>query len=280
MHSPQMQGHRGTTRRTGTCRRAPRPRYAWGFLLGVFWIATATVPTRVESGGLDAEVASGANLFQEACAVCHGRDATGARGPDLTRGTFRHAADAAALFRVIGKGIPGSSMPGALSIHSERAVWQLVAYVQSLNSLPASTSAEGDAAAGKQLFEQRGRCATCHLVDGHGGCQGPDLSGIGRGQTRSTLRLSLAQPSAEVEPAWWSVRVVDDAGGVHTGRRMDEDTFSVRLLDGRGRLRSFERAAVRSIQRIEASTMPGYEAELTPADVDDLIAYLMTLTRQ
>ena len=50
-----------------------------------------------------------------------------------------------------------------------------------------------------------------------------------------------------------TVRVTTVDGTVHSGRRMDEDTFSVRLLDDRGTLRSFERSAVRSIERVTAS---------------------------
>lgn len=256
-----------------------RQHAASGLFVALFVIATALAPVRVESVGSAMDVSAGADLFRASCAGCHGRDATGARGPDLTRGTFRHGGDNAALFRVIAMGIPGSPMPGALSFHSEPAVWQLVAYIRSLNRAPEGANIEGDAVAGKSLFEQRGRCLSCHLVDGRGACLGPDLSGIGRGRTKSSLRLSLVRPSAQVDPAWWSVRLVDATGRVYQGRRMDEDTYSVRLLDDRGRLRMFERAAVRSIERIESSTMPAYETELTRAEIDDLVAYLSTLTR-
>ena len=249
------------------------------WLLALLSLAILVLPTHVESRATATDVSVGADLFRSSCAGCHGRNATGARGPDLTRGTFRHAGDDAALFRVIANGIPGSPMPGALAFHSEPAVWQLVAYIRSLNRTLTAPEDAGDPAAGKQLFEQRGRCLTCHLVDGRGACLGPDLSGIGRGRTRSSLRLSLVQPNAEVDPAWWRVRLVDRAGRVYQGRRMDEDTYAVRVLDESGHLRTFQRAATRSIERIETSTMPGYQSELTPSELDDLVAYLTTLTR-
>lgn len=250
-----------------------------GLMVIVCLIATALLPTRAECGGLGSDILEGAKLFRSECAVCHGKDGTGARGPDLTRGTFRHGGDDAALFRVIAMGIPGSPMPGALSVHSAPAVWQLVAYVRSLNRAADAPESGRNPAAGKRLFEDRGRCLTCHLVDGRGAVLGPDLSDVGRERTKSSLRLSLIQPSAEVDPAWWSVRVVDATGTVHTGRRMDEDTYFVRLLDERGQLRTFERAAMRSIESIKTSTMPGYETELTPVEIDDLVAYLATLRR-
>jgi cytochrome c oxidase cbb3-type subunit III len=249
-------------------------------LCAVLFVLTAVlIPTHLESRASVTDVAAGADLFRSSCAGCHGRDATGARGPDLTRGAFRHGSDDAALFRIIAMGIPGSPMPGALSLHSEPAVWQLVAYVRSLNRAPDASIVVGDAAAGRSLFEQRGRCLTCHLVDGRGACLGPDLSGIGRGRSTSSLRLALVRPNANVDPAWWSVRLVDATGRVHQGRRMNEDTYSVRLLDAGGRLRTFDRAAVRALSRIETSTMPDYASELTRTEIDDLVAYLSTLTR-
>ncbi len=274
-----MSGDRRKTSFTPTRRKALHERSGSGLLVALLLIALALISIRVESRASATDVSAGANLFRSDCAGCHGRDATGARGPDLTRGTFRHAGDDAALFRVIARGIPGSPMPGALSIHSEPDVWQLVAYIRSLNHAPDLSSLEGDAAAGKRLFEQRGGCLTCHLVDGRGACLGPDLSGIGLSRTKSALRLSLVRQAPDVDPAWWSVRLVDATGRVFQGRRMDEDTYSVRLLDARGQLRSFKRAAVRSIERIEASTMPAYGTALTRTEIDDLVAYLSTLTR-
>ncbi len=221
---------------------------------------------------------AGAELFGSECAGCHGRDGTGLRGPDLTRGAFRRGADAASLFRTIGGGIPASPMPGALSMHSEQAVWELVAYVQSLNRNTDAATPEGDPAAGRVLFETRGRCLTCHTVDGRGACLGPGLSSIGRVRTTASLRQSLVRPDAEVDPAWWSVRIVDADGAVHVGRRMDEDTYSVRYLEA-GRLRALQRVSARSIERVESSTMPSYDGELTPGEIEDLVAYLGTLTR-
>jgi putative heme-binding domain-containing protein len=250
----------------------------WSTLLGAFLFATAVAPPRVRSDTSVPDVRAGGDLFVTECAGCHGRDGTGLRGPDLTHGMFRHGADAAALFRTIGGGIPASPMPGALSMHSEQAVWQLVAYVQSLSRTVNQAPPEGDAAEGKVLFETRGRCLSCHTVDGRGECSGPALTGIGRLRSTASLRLSVLRPSAEVDPAWWSVRIVDGRGAVHVGRRMDEDTYSVRALEG-GRLRSFERAAVRSIERIETSPMPAYDGELTPAEIEDVVTYLSTLNR-
>src|SRR4051794_41175265 len=180
-HAPTLLAMHDHTRSSQARRVNTRFKAAiWSTLLAAFLFATAIAPPLVRSDTSVPDVRAGADLFVSECAGCHGRDGTGLRGPDLTRGLFRHGADAAALFRTIGGGIPASPMPGALSMHSEQAVWQLVAYVQSLSRTVNQAPPEGDADAGQILFETRGRCLTCHTVDGRGEFSGPGLSGIGR----------------------------------------------------------------------------------------------------
>jgi mono/diheme cytochrome c family protein len=168
------------------------------------------------------DIGSGAAMFDAECASCHGRRATGGLGPDLTRGTFRIAVDDDALFRVIATGIPGSRMPGALGRHSAEDVWQLVGYVRSLSPSTGTAPARDDNRA-----RQPAPVEPSPRMVGTSGVLAPD--------TNQTVRVTTAD------------------GTVHSGRRMDEDTFSVRLLDDRGTLRSFERSAIRSIERVAAS---------------------------
>jgi mono/diheme cytochrome c family protein len=168
------------------------------------------------------DIGSGAAMFDAECASCHGRRATGGLGPDLTRGTFRIAVDDDALFRVIATGIPGSRMPGALGRHSAEDVWQLVGYVRSLSPSTGTAPARDDNRA-----RQPAPVESSPRMVGTSGVLAPD--------TNQTVRVTTAD------------------GTVHSGRRMDEDTFSVRLLDDRGTLRSFERSAIRSIERVAAS---------------------------
>ncbi len=54
--------------------------------------------------------AAGAALFAARCADCHGADATGVRGPDLTRLWGAGATDDR-VFQAIRQGVPGSIMP-------------------------------------------------------------------------------------------------------------------------------------------------------------------------
>ena len=89
--------------------------------------------------------------------------------------------------------------------------------------------------------------------------------------------VNLAEPNAEVNPRWWTLRVTKQDGTVVEGLRMGEDTFSLRLMDAQENLRSFSKVGVRSHERIKDSTMPSYAQSLTAQEVDDLVAYLFSL---
>jgi len=89
---------------------------------------------------------AGAALFAETCAACHGADAKGANGPDLTTLWTRGASDDAVM-RTIRQGIPGSVMPPSdLQDDQLRA---LVAYLKTL--APAATAANAAGGRGAPL---------------------------------------------------------------------------------------------------------------------------------
>ncbi|MDQ3565947.1 MAG: PQQ-dependent dehydrogenase, methanol/ethanol family [Pseudomonadota bacterium] len=100
------------------------------------------------------DVAKGNGIFREKCTGCHGLDATGGDGPDLTQGYFRHGGAAWALFRTVSRGVPRTAMPGFPL--SEREIWQVVAYVQSLSQGLNQGHVGGSAAEDKGV-----RCPPC-----------------------------------------------------------------------------------------------------------------------
>jgi putative heme-binding domain-containing protein len=197
------------------------------------------------------------------------------RGPDLTRGRFRYASSDAGLFRVIASGITGSDMPDLY--RSEKSIWQVVAFVRSLGRRSSGQPATGKPEAGEKLFFGKGGCHKCHRVKGVGGRAGPDLTDIGWKRSFEHLRLSLVEPNHQVDDRWWSVRLTLADGNVVDGIRMDEDTFYVRILDAGDHLRSFDKRGLRAIERIEASSMPGYGDQLHESEIEDLVAFMATL---
>lgn len=74
-----------------------------------------------------------------------------------------------------------------------------------------------------------------------------------------------------------SVRAVTRDGKVITGRRLNEDSYTVQLIDSQERLVSLEKAALREYTVIKTSSMPSYKDTLNPAELDDVVAYLRTL---
>ena len=58
-------------------------------------------------------------------------------------------------------------------------VWELAAFVRSLNAPASAVPVEGDAAAGEAIFFGKQGCSGCHAIMGRGGHLGPDLSNIG-----------------------------------------------------------------------------------------------------
>jgi len=227
-----------------------------------------------------ADAALGAQMFRSHCVTCHGRSGTGGRGPDLTRGEFRYADSDAGLFKIINDGIPRTGMPGLTYARSEHDIWRIVAYVRSLSRRTADAPPRGDPAAGRKVFQEQGDCGTCHSVGGEGGRQGPDLSEIGWLRGPDFLRASILKPDEHVAPRWWRLRLTLEDGTVVEGFRMDEDTFSVRILDSGDSLRSFLKKDLRGLERLEESAMPSFEGAFTDRELDDLVAYLSSLRRK
>ena len=61
------------------------------------------------------------------------------------------------------------------------------------------------------------------------------------------------------------------------GRLLNEDTFSVQLLDTTEHLRSFRKAELKEYAFLEKSTMPSYKDRLTAQELSDVVGYLTSL---
>src|SRR6266852_1912449 len=102
------------------------------------------------------DVTNGRGLFQTRCADCHGIDAKGVHGPDLTV-IFANGATDDRVFQTIRRGVAGTEMPASNAPDAElRAI---VAYLHTLsptpNDAPGPTgSGQGNAANGDRLFNQ------------------------------------------------------------------------------------------------------------------------------
>lgn len=222
----------------------------------------------------DADVEAGGRVYRSHCAVCHGIEGEGGRGTDLTRGQFRHGSTDRDLYNTISVGIPGTEMPGIF--FNGRQMWQLVAFVRSLSEGQAAGQVAGDVEHGRGVYVSKG-CSGCHRILGDGGRMGPDLSDIGAIRSLGHLQASVLRPDESVLPQHWMVRAKTSEGRAISGTRMNEDTFSVQLLDAGGQLLSLAKADLSEFEVDRTSGMPAFEGQFEGSDFDDLIAYLASL---
>jgi putative heme-binding domain-containing protein len=224
------------------------------------------------------EITAGQRVFALHCTLCHGVDGRGGRGSNLARPKLRRASDDKALAELIASGIPGTEMPAVWQL-SDPEVARVVAYVRSLGQLPAE-SLPGDPSSGRTIYASRG-CAACHVVNGDGGTQGPDLSDVGLRRGPAYLRQSLLDPGATAPDGFLLVRARTRDEREVEGQRLNEDTFTIQLRGLDDRLYSFRKDELASLSKQPGrSPMPAYGAALTPSELEDLVAYLAELGRQ
>ncbi len=218
------------------------------------------------------DIAAGAKTFHSHCAPCHGLKGEGGRGPNLASGRFYHGASDAELLANISDGIPGTEMPSLF--YMEDRIWQIIAYIRSLNA--SADRPTGDVARGVGLFRSKG-CIGCHRVNGQGAGLGPDLSQIGKMRSLEHLRQSIVDPSADVQPRYWVASFKDSTGKAVEGFVMNEDTYTVQLMDMNEQLHSYEKPSIKEYKVEKNSKMPSYRESLTGEQINDLIAYLASL---
>ena len=231
--------------------------------------------------------------FRANCAFCHGLGARGGgRGPDLTRIQKKHGNSDTDLFRTINEGVPGTAMPqnGATQQGvgmTEEEIWQVISYIRSVQvKTPAQPS--GNAVRGKELFAGSAACATCHMIQGKGGRLGPDLTPTGSARSIDYIVDSIRNPSRrlaqglseamkEFSQEYETVSVVDERGQKFQGVVLNEDNFTLQMLDTREQLHLFEKAKVRSMEKSRESLMPKYDDKMLPEkDLQDIVAYLLS----
>jgi cytochrome c oxidase cbb3-type subunit 3 len=235
--------------------------------------------------------------FRANCAFCHGLGARGGgRGPDLTRAQKRHGNSDADIFRTINEGVPGTAMPpnGATQQGvgmTEEEIWQVISYIRSVQ-VKAPAQPLGNAVHGKELFYGTAGCSMCHMVQGKGGRFGPDLSTTGSARSTDYLIESVRAPSRrlaqgiseamkEFSQEYETVTVVTADGTKYLGVVLNEDHFTLQMMDTRENLRLFEKDKLRSYEKSRESLMTAYDQKmLSDKELQDIIAYLMEVGAQ
>lgn len=248
-------------------------RAALPILLLVLTTAVRSAPQHAGSY-TPADVEHGSRLYGTHCSACHGTDGALVATIDLRRGVFRLGSSDEELARTIARGIPGTAMTPQTFTPAE--LHALVAYIRSMRDFGARPVAAGDPATGETLFEKKG-CFSCHRVHGKGSFFSVDLSDIGVVRSADALQRALAEGTNIVAPQRRFIRAVTRDGRAITGRRLNEDTFTVQLLDERGRLVSLVKSDLREYVVDKTSPRSTSKDALTADERAHLTAYLAGL---
>ncbi len=265
-------------------------------LVVTMFLATAayTADDRNPLAGDPKAAKAGEYEFRINCALCHGLGARGGgRGPDLTRAVKKHTHSDAEMFQVISNGIPGTAMPangtnGQGVGMTDEEIWQIITYIRS-QEVKAPAKALGNAGRGKDLFFGDANCSLCHMVEGKGGRLGPELTGVGGSRTREAIIDSVRNPSRrlawglteatkEFPQEYESVTVVTADGKEIKGVTLNEDSFSVQIMDANEKIHLLEKSTLRLFQKSRQSAMPKYDADvLSDKELEDIVAFLVSV---
>jgi cytochrome c oxidase cbb3-type subunit III len=244
-------------------------------------------------GNQDA-ITQGKTVYDKNCTACHGADAGASdRAPAIVNASatsMRGERSDAQLLNVVRSGIPGTAMPAWGTRLSNDDILKLGAYIHALRGSALDNPLPGDVAQGREVFFGKGGCAGCHMVEGRGGVLGPDLSNIAANRKAAAISNALTRadhrvygdggvhlpsiPPMDYNP----VQVVTKAGERIDGLILNQDAWSVQIMGMDSRLRSFDRADLKSVTIEPGSIMPSdYDKKLTADEFRNLMAFL---TRQ
>ena len=127
------------------------------------------------------------------------------------------------------------------------------------------------------------------MVEGRGRRLGPDLSGVGGSRTRDAIIDSVRNPSRrlawglteatkEFPQEYESVTVVTADGKEIKGVTLNEDSFSVQMMDANQGIHLLEKDKLHSFKKSRESAMPKYDSDLlSNKDLDDIVAWLISV---
>jgi cytochrome c oxidase cbb3-type subunit 3 len=221
------------------------------------------------------DIQYGAQIFANQCTACHGTSGDLIPGVNFRAGVFKRVVSDNDLRATITTGVPGTAMQPFAFGASE--LTGIVSYLRNMSSFDAKGLLVGNAGSGQSLFAGAGNCASCHAVNGKGPRFAPDLGDVGALRTAELLHRTLVDPAGSMLPVNRPVRAVTKDGKIINGRRLNEDTYTVQLVDEHERLVSLTKADLREFAVLRTTPMPSYRDKFSAQELADLEAYLLSL---
>ena len=146
---------------------------------------------------------------------------------------------------------------------------KIVAQMQSVLKL------DSDPVRGLEIF--RKKCSICHQVGKIGIQVAPDLSSV-KNKSAADLLIAILDPNREAQPNFNVYTVVTLQGQILTGIIATETSNSITLRRAEGKQDIILRSNIDELISTGTSLMPeGFEKELTPQNIADVIAFVKSI---
>lgn len=183
-----------------------------------------------------------------------------------------------------GKVTLGGNLPAGMS--GPKANYFVVIQPKPLAPRSVPTTAEPSLAAlekadvrrGEALFFHSAACATCHRVGDRGTNFGPDLTSLGDRMEARYVVQSILDPNAVITEGF-SAHSIEADGQSHLGVLLSTGR-TVRLGVAGGRIVGISEEKITKHETLPVSPMPPMGSLLSPQDVADITAWLMTAGRR
>jgi putative heme-binding domain-containing protein len=140
----------------------------------------------------------------------------------------------------------------------------------------------GDRDRGELLFRhtQGASCAKCHSVDQSKNGFGPNLSSIGLRSNARHIVQSMVEPGAVITEGFNQIKVVTEEGQVYSGVLLEESGLTLSLGQTNGERIDIPKDSIEERKTSPVSAMPDMSEQLTPQQVADITAFLLTMQTQ
>lgn len=135
--------------------------------------------------------------------------------------------------------------------------------------------AQADISQGPGLFNAAG-CISCHRAGELGRAIGPDLSSLGQRDDVDSAIRSILHPNQIIVEGYSLLTVVTDGGESFAGVLDSETDRHLKIIQLDARAATIEKSSIISRRSAHVSPMPPYEEILSPQQLADLVAWLMS----
>lgn len=223
-----------------------------------------------------ASTGNGKQLLVTNCAACHGIDGKGSeRAPNIADSPHIRQLSDLQMQRIIHNGVPGTGMP-AFHLLSAAQVRDLIAYLRSVGTTGNNGKLPGDASRGEQVFDGKGGCSSCHMIAGHGGFIGPDLTDYARTHSVEEIRRAILDPAAKDRGQSRLTTVTVRSGEKYVGVVRNEDNFSLQIQSLDGTFHLMMKSDLAKVEYDSRPLMPNnFGSLLNERELNDLVSYLL-----